>query len=32
MVDAHLLRVRLRFEHGLRVAWKVAFRDFLGAG
>lgn len=30
MVDAHLLRLRVRFEPGPRVAWKVGFREFLG--
>lgn len=30
MVDAHLLRVRVRFERGPRVAWRISFKDFLG--
>ena len=30
MMDDHLLRVRVRFDHGGRVEWRIAFDDFFG--
>jgi hypothetical protein len=31
MIDAHVLRVRVRFDHAPRVSWKIQFDDFLGS-
>ena len=30
MIDAHLLRVRVRFDEAPRVEWRIAFDEFLG--
>ncbi len=30
MVDANLLRLRVRFDHGPRVTWQIPLKDFLG--
>lgn len=32
MMDEHLLRIRVRFDHGARMEWKICFDDFFRQG